>query len=347
MSDPDETPSARPRPAGPTCRRPTRSIRQFVEHWGMMARSWGINATMGELFALLYITGTDWTAEDLREWLRVSRGNVSMNLRELIAWGVVHKVHRQGERREFYRAEADVWTLFRRILARAEAPGARPDPASSSNGPSRLIRDDPAQPGLEDRIATLRQFFALIDTLATRLLTLEPEDLDDSASSSTVPDDADRLIDAPIENRRRPLVRSRLRGLERASTSARSERPPRCHRRTDLKAVCAIWAEGVDNSPWGWGLVEAVTPTGDVGYRLQTVRPRPRRSLVGDPAAGRIAAPAFARDRLARVTSDPGDRLGLLRGDRIPSRRRSAAPASGVRHEHCVGGSSIIPAWRA
>src|SRR5690348_4979597 len=91
-------------------------VRQFVEHWGMMARSWGINATMGELFALLYITGSDWTADMLREWLDVSRGNVSMNLRELISWGLVHKTHRPGERREFYRAETDVWTLFRRIL---------------------------------------------------------------------------------------------------------------------------------------------------------------------------------------------------------------------------------------
>src|SRR3982750_910070 len=91
-------------------------VRQFVEHWGVMARSWGINSTMGELFALLYITGTDWTADALREWLDVSRGNVSMNLRELLSWGVVHRVHRPGERREFFRAEADVWTLFRRIL---------------------------------------------------------------------------------------------------------------------------------------------------------------------------------------------------------------------------------------
>ena len=93
------------------------TVRLFVEHWGMMARSWGINATMGELFALLYITGGEWTADALKEWLDVSRGNVSMNLRELMSWGVVHKVHRQGEiRREFYRGETDVWTLFRRIL---------------------------------------------------------------------------------------------------------------------------------------------------------------------------------------------------------------------------------------
>src|SRR3954466_2856545 len=90
-------------------KRPDDSVRQFVEHWGLMARSWGINATMGELFALLYITGRDWTADALRQTLEISRGNVSMNLRELMAWGVVHRVHRSGERREFYRAEADVW----------------------------------------------------------------------------------------------------------------------------------------------------------------------------------------------------------------------------------------------
>ena len=101
-------------------------VRQFVEHWGMMARAWGINPTMGELFALLYITGTDWTAEELRSWLHVSRGNVSMNLRELLAWGVVRKLHRPGERRELYRAETEVWTLFRTNLERTKAARARP-----------------------------------------------------------------------------------------------------------------------------------------------------------------------------------------------------------------------------
>ena len=118
MNDPTDDPRGAKATTGPVPVEPVSDeiVRQFVEHWGMMARSWGINATMGELFALLYITGTDWTADALREWLRVSRGNVSMNLRELMAWGVVHKVHRTGERREFFRAEADVWTLFRRIL---------------------------------------------------------------------------------------------------------------------------------------------------------------------------------------------------------------------------------------
>lgn len=169
-------------------------VRQFVEHWGMMARSWGINATMGELFALLYITGTDWTADELRERLQVSRGNVSMNLRELMAWGVVHKVHRQGQRREFYRAETDVWTLFRRILS--ERKRRELDPTLVVlEGSVKTIREDPELGELEGRIASLRQFFDLINGLASRLLTLESEDLEElrhliAFTQGTVPADS-------------------------------------------------------------------------------------------------------------------------------------------------------------
>jgi HTH-type transcriptional regulator, glycine betaine synthesis regulator len=158
--------------------RPDDAVRQFVEHWGMMARSWGINATMGELFALLYITGSEWTAEALKEWLDVSRGNVSMNLRELMSWGVVHKVHHQGERREFYRAETDVWTLFRRILSERKRRELDPTLVVLERT-VRLIEGESApHPSRLDRIASLRRFFELINDLATRLLTLEPDELD-------------------------------------------------------------------------------------------------------------------------------------------------------------------------
>ncbi len=131
------------RSVGSHSRNLTSLIKEFVAHWGLMARAWGINSTMGELFALLYITGRDWTADDLRHWLGVSRGNVSMNLRELLAWGVVHKVHRAGERRELFRAEADVWTLFRKILT--ERKRRELDPSLSVlDRASRLVEEDPA-----------------------------------------------------------------------------------------------------------------------------------------------------------------------------------------------------------
>lgn len=151
--------------------------RQFVEHWGTMARAWGINATMGELFALLYLTGGDWTADALRERLRISRGNVSMNLRELISWGVVHKVHHQGERREFYRAEADVWTLFRRILAERKRRELDPTLALLDRTADR-IRNDPSLREYGPRVVALQRFFSTINQLAVRLDALEPNDLD-------------------------------------------------------------------------------------------------------------------------------------------------------------------------
>src|SRR3954451_17644431 len=147
--------------------RPDDSVRQFVEHWGMMARSWGINATMGELFALLDINGGEWTADSLKEWLDVSRGNVSMNLRELMSWGVVHKVHRQGERREFYRAETDVWSIFRRILFDRKRRELDPTLVVLEQT-VRLIKSESTPPSSRlDRIASLRRFFAMINDLAT------------------------------------------------------------------------------------------------------------------------------------------------------------------------------------
>ena len=133
-------------------------IRRFVEHWGMMARAWGINATMGELFALLYITSEAWTADDLRRWLRVSRGNVSMNLRELQSWGVVHKVHRQGERRELFRAEADVWTLFRRILTERKRRELAPT-LQLLDQTFKITQTDPRLDDLKERIEPLKRFF--------------------------------------------------------------------------------------------------------------------------------------------------------------------------------------------
>jgi DNA-binding transcriptional regulator GbsR (MarR family) len=159
---------------------PDDAVRQFVEHWGMMARAWGINPSMGELFALLYISGDEWTADALKERLDVSRGNVSMNLRELMSWGVVHKVHRRGERREFYRAETDVWTLFRRILSERKRRELDPTLVVLEQTVQLIETASEAapDPARRARIASLSRFFELINALATRLLTLEPDELD-------------------------------------------------------------------------------------------------------------------------------------------------------------------------
>jgi DNA-binding transcriptional regulator GbsR (MarR family) len=171
------TPDDTTRPADAPLALPrAHAVRRFVEHWGLMARLWGINATMAELFALLYVTGCDWSADALREQLRISRGNVSMNLRELMAWGVVQKVHRPGERREYYRVDGDVWTLFRRIIQERKRREVEPT-LHVLESTSAQLRDDPDLHPLHPRVEDLRRLFTTVDDLATHLLDLSPDDL--------------------------------------------------------------------------------------------------------------------------------------------------------------------------
>lgn len=89
----------------------------FILHWGEMGSLWGINRTMAQIHALLFITDHPLSANEIMDELQISRGNVSMALRELIAWGIASRVHIKGERREYYTTEKDVWTMFR-IIAR-------------------------------------------------------------------------------------------------------------------------------------------------------------------------------------------------------------------------------------
>ena len=170
-----------------------------------MARSWGINSSMGELFALLYITGSDWTAEDLRRWLGVSRGNVSMNLRELLSWGVVHKVHRPGERRELFRAETEVWTLFRKILRERKRRELEPS-LHVLDATSKLAESHADLQGIQARIESLRRFFKAIDALAVQLLSLPPATWQKSANCSRRLTSWRRMARKSETGRHHPLV---------------------------------------------------------------------------------------------------------------------------------------------
>ncbi len=90
---------------------------KFILHWGEQGSLWGINRTMAQVHALLFISPEPLCANQIMAELQISRGNVSMALRELISWGLVSRVHIKGERREFYTTEKDVWTMFR-VIAR-------------------------------------------------------------------------------------------------------------------------------------------------------------------------------------------------------------------------------------
>jgi DNA-binding transcriptional regulator GbsR (MarR family) len=89
---------------------------KFIESWGKMAGDWGINRTMAQVHALLLIAPEAMTADEVMEALDISRGNANMNIRALRDWGLVEKVLKSGERKEFFVAEKDMWTVVRQII---------------------------------------------------------------------------------------------------------------------------------------------------------------------------------------------------------------------------------------
>jgi len=89
---------------------------RFVGIWGQMGATWGISRTMAEIHALLYIESEPLNTDEIMERLSISRGNASMSLRSLVEWGIVARVHRRGERKEYFDAERDVWALCRKII---------------------------------------------------------------------------------------------------------------------------------------------------------------------------------------------------------------------------------------
>jgi DNA-binding transcriptional regulator GbsR (MarR family) len=84
----------------------------FVGLWRSMSSLWGISPTMAEIHGLLYITGAALSMDDIMARLGISRGNVSMNLSKLAEWGLVRRVHKRGDRRDYYESLSDVWEMF-------------------------------------------------------------------------------------------------------------------------------------------------------------------------------------------------------------------------------------------
>ena len=84
----------------------------FVAQWGALGTQWGINRTMAMIHAYLMVSPGPRDTEEIMGVLRVSRGNANTNLRELVDWGLIRKVVRPGERREFFEAEKDTWRMF-------------------------------------------------------------------------------------------------------------------------------------------------------------------------------------------------------------------------------------------
>src|ERR1700683_514277 len=90
--------------------------KKFILHWGEMGTRWGINRTVAQIHALLFISPRPLHAEEIVEALNVARSNVSTSLKELQGWGIVKMVHVLGDKRDHFESMKDVWEMFRVVL---------------------------------------------------------------------------------------------------------------------------------------------------------------------------------------------------------------------------------------
>jgi len=148
----------------------TLTLNEFVESWGSMGVLWGINRSMARIHALLLATKEPLGLEEITDDLGISRGNASMCLKELRHWGVVRRVHLTGERRDFYIAEDDVWSMLFRIAS--ERKKREFDPAL------RALRKVLESTGEDDalvreRLEELEEILRAINRLLQRFLASE------------------------------------------------------------------------------------------------------------------------------------------------------------------------------
>jgi DNA-binding transcriptional regulator GbsR (MarR family) len=89
---------------------------QFISSWGAFGTHWGINRTMAQIHALLLVSPDPITQDEIMEQLSISRGNVNMNIRDLISWSLVERIIVSGERKEYFSAEKDIWKVATQII---------------------------------------------------------------------------------------------------------------------------------------------------------------------------------------------------------------------------------------
>lgn len=166
----------------------TKAQDRFIATWGQMGSTWGISRTMAEVHALLYIAGTPLCTDEVMERLAISRGNASMSLRALVDWGLVSRVHKRGDRKEYFLGEGDPWAILRQVVL--ERMRREIHPVLAALGEIRDSTDPTLQAklpadALDDhnlRVDGMIELIKTIDDIGEKFLSLPHEQLRDIAT---------------------------------------------------------------------------------------------------------------------------------------------------------------------
>lgn len=145
----------------------------FINYWGEMSSAWGINKTMAQIYALLFAEPEPIDTDTIMQKLKISRGNANMNVRNLIEWGLVHKIHVQGERRDFFTSEKDLWTTAARIIGERQRREISPIQETLTRCTNLLESgpdDAPEVQNFKKRLQSFTEFLKLFNDFSEAVL---------------------------------------------------------------------------------------------------------------------------------------------------------------------------------
>ena len=148
------------------------AIERFVLHWGEMGTVWGVNRSVAQIHALLYVSDAPLSAEDIADQLGMARSNVSVSLRELLGWNLIRRVHAMGDRRDFYEAEANMFEMVRRIAEGRKAREINPALATLRACVAEAKADPRVSASARKRLAAMLDFTQAVDKSFAEIMAL-------------------------------------------------------------------------------------------------------------------------------------------------------------------------------
>lgn len=142
----------------------TPAMQDFILHWGEMGTSWGINRTVAQVYAMLYLSSRPLTADEICETLSLARSTVSTALHELQGWGVIRLIHVLGDRRDHFETMSDIWEMFRVILNERKRREFDPTLAILRKTATILSEEESGHPVAKEKVEDMLDLFETITT---------------------------------------------------------------------------------------------------------------------------------------------------------------------------------------
>ena len=148
------------------------AIERFVLHWGEMGGQWGVNRSVSQIHALLFLSERPMTAEEIADTLGLARSNVSNSIKELLGWNLIRRVPIRGDRRDHFEAETDIWEVFLRIAAGRKEREIDPAVAVLKACSADAERDESVSATARARLKEMLGFLEMMERFYTQMLSV-------------------------------------------------------------------------------------------------------------------------------------------------------------------------------